>query len=203
MNDNEQAILTIPIRFCRQARPFQRSHACNNQHVQIINFKIKTTMRQRSAQWFETKVRYDKTMEDGNQKKVTETYIVDALSFGEAEARITKEMLHYISGEFEVKTITPTPYGEIWFSDSATDDHFYLVKLDFITIDEKTDKEKRSTVPYLVQAGSLDGARINAEVVMGGSMVDYVFKSIKETSILDIFEHTGSQNNSTQSQNKK
>lgn len=74
-------------------------------------------MKSISSQWFETVVKYDKTMEDGQQKKVTEAYIVDSLSFGEAETRITKEMSHYISGEFEVKNITPTTFGEIFFSD--------------------------------------------------------------------------------------
>lgn len=72
-------------------------------------------MRTKTAKWFETKVRYDKTQEDGRQKKVTETYVVDALSFGEAEARITHEMTPYITGDFEVKAISPAPYIEIWF----------------------------------------------------------------------------------------
>ena len=98
-------------------------------------------MRTRTAQWFETRVRYDKMMEDGQQKKVIEQYVVDALSFGEAEERITKEMSHYISGEFEVKAITPASYGEIFFSDAESDDRWYKAKLSFITIDEKTEKE--------------------------------------------------------------
>ena len=105
--------------------------------------------------WFETKVRYEKMMEDGKQKRVTETYVVDALSFGEAEERITEEMSVYISGEFDVKAITPTSYGEIFFSENTNDDRWYKAKLSFITIDEKTEKEKRTSVYYLVQASSL------------------------------------------------
>lgn len=139
--------------------------------------------------WFETKVRYEKMMEDGKQKRVTETYVVDALSFGEAEERITEEMSVYISGEFDVKAITPTSYGEIFFSENTNDDRWYKAKLSFITIDEKTEKEKRSTVTYLVQAGSFNGAVKNIDEVMGGTMIDYVIASVAETSLMDVFEY--------------
>ena len=59
-------------------------------------------MRSRTANWFETKIRYEKMMDDGKQKMVTEQYVVDALSFTEAEASIIEEMSSYISGEFKV-----------------------------------------------------------------------------------------------------
>ena len=146
-------------------------------------------MRSRTAQWFETKIRYDKTMEDGQQKKITELYVVDALSFGEAEERITQEMSAYISGEFDVKAITPTSYGEIFFSENANDDRWYKAKLQFITIDEKTEREKRTSTYYLVQAASLNGAVKNIDEVMGGTMIDYVIAAINETQIMDVFEH--------------
>lgn len=146
-------------------------------------------MRSRTASWFETKIRYDKTMEDGQNKKVIELYVVDALSFGEAEASITEEMSAYISGEFEVKSIVPASYGEIFFSENANDDRWYKTKLQFITLDDKTGKEKRSSVYYLVQAGSLNGAVKNIDEVMGGTMIDYVIASINETQIMDVFEH--------------
>lgn len=71
-------------------------------------------MRSRTAEWFECKIRYEKTMEDGMQKKVTEAYTVDALSFTEAEQRIIEEMSSYISGEFEVADIKKAPYKEIF-----------------------------------------------------------------------------------------
>lgn len=99
-------------------------------------------MRSRTSTWFECKIRYEKTMEDGSQKKVTEQYVVDALSFTEAEASIIEEMSSYISGEFEVKDIKKAAYGEIFFSDSPSADRWYKAKLQFITIDEKTEKEK-------------------------------------------------------------
>ncbi|MBR1484786.1 MAG: DUF4494 domain-containing protein [Prevotella sp.] len=149
-------------------------------------------MRSRTANWFECKIRYEKLMDDGMQKKVTETYVVDALSFSEAEERIIEEMSSYISGEFNVQDIKKAPYGEIFFSDDANADRWYKAKLQFITIDEKSEKEKRSNINYLVQAGTFNGAVKNIEEVMGGSMIDYVIASISETTIMDVFEHMAS-----------
>ncbi len=146
-------------------------------------------MRSKTSLWFETKVKYDKTMEDGQPKKVIESYVVEAMSFGEAEEKITEEMSAYISGEFDVKAITPTTYGEIFFSENTNDDRWYKTKLQFITIDEKTEKEKRSSVYYLVQAASLNGAVKNIEEVMGTTMIDYVIAAINETKIMDVIEH--------------
>ena len=114
-------------------------------------------MRSRTANWFETTVRYERQTEDAGQK-VNEIYVVDALTFGEAEETITKEMEPFVTGEFEVKNISPASYGEIFFSDSDTDDRWYKAKLSFITLDEKTAKEKRSTVNFLVQAATFNAA---------------------------------------------
>ena len=146
-------------------------------------------MRSRTANWFECKINYEKTMEDGLQKKVNENYTVDALSFTEAEKRIMEEMSSYISGEFTVKDIKIASYKEIFFSDDPSADRWYKAKLQFITIDEKTEKEKRSTVSYLVQAGSFNGAVKNIEEVMGGTMIDYVIASIAESTLMDVYEY--------------
>lgn len=146
-------------------------------------------MRSRTSTWFECKIRYEKTMEDGSQKKVTELYVVDALSFTEAEASIIEEMSSYISGEFEVKDIKKAAYGEIFFSDSPSADRWYKTKLQFITIDDKTEKEKKSNVNYLVHGSTLPGAVKSIDEVMGGTMIDYVIASIAETQIMDVFEH--------------
>ena len=146
-------------------------------------------MRTRTANWFETKIRYEKTMEDGLQKKVTEQYVVDALSFTEAESSIIEEMSAYISGEFKITDIKHATYGEIFFSDVPADDRWYKAKLQFITIDEKTEKEKRTTVTYLVQSSTLPSAVKHIDEVMGGTMIDYVIAAIAETQIMDVFEH--------------
>ena len=146
-------------------------------------------MRSRTATWFECKIRYEKVTEDGLQKKVNENYVVDALSFSEAETRITEEMSSYISGEFEVADIKKAAYKEVFFTDDNIADKWYKAKLQFITIDEKTEKEKRSTVNYLVQAGSMNGAMKNIGEVMGGTMIDYVVSSVAETTLMDVYEY--------------
>jgi hypothetical protein len=128
-------------------------------------------------------------MDDGLQKKVTELYVVDALSFTEAEARIMEEMSSYISGEFEVNDIKRAAYKEIFFSDADNDDRWYKAKVQFITIDEKTDKEKRSNVNYLVQAATLNGAVKHIDEVMGGTMIDYAIAAVAETTLMDVFEY--------------
>lgn len=146
-------------------------------------------MRTRTSTWFECKIRYEKMMEDGMQKKVTELYVVDALSFTEAESAITEEMSSYISGEFEVRDIKKAAYGEIFFSDEPSADRWYKAKLQFITIDDKSGKEKKSNVNYLVHAATFNGAVHNIDEVMGKTMIDYVVASVAETQIMDVFEH--------------
>ena len=152
-------------------------------------------MRSRTAEWFETKIKYEKTMEDGLTKKVTEQYVVDALSFTEAERRIIEEMTNYISGAFDVADIKKATFKEIFFSDAEMADRWYKAKLQFITIDEKTEKEKRSNVYYLVQAGTLPSAVKNIEEAMNGSIVDYAIASIAETQIMDVYEYKSATQN--------
>ena len=163
-------------------------------------------MRSKTAEWFECKVQYDQVQVDGLQKKVTKQYVVNAISFADAEARITDELSAYMIGEFDVKGIKPAPYKEIFFmsdvestfqnevedlhralqkGDSAkadevfhrplekqtnTETHWYKAKLQFVTIDEKTGKEKRQNVTYLVEACSLHNALDNIDTVMKGTM---------------------------------
>ena len=104
-------------------------------------------------------------------------------------------MSSYISGEFEVADIKKAAYKEIFFSDDEMADRWYKAKLQFITIDEKTEKEKKSAVNYLVQAGTLNGAIKNIDEVMGGTMIDYVIASVTETSLLDVFEYKKKEEN--------
>ena len=146
-------------------------------------------MKSRTAQWFICKVRYEKMQEDGMQKKVTESYVIDAVSFTEAEERITEEMSAYISGEFEVKDISLAPFGEIFFYEKLSADRYYKAKLAFITIDEKSGNEKRQNVTYLVHAENFNQAVNNIDEVMGGTMIDYEIISIAETQIMDVFEY--------------
>lgn len=146
-------------------------------------------MIRKDATWFEVKIRYDKTTDDGQQKATDELYVVDALTFTEAEAIITEEMSSYISGDFEVKDIKKATYKEILFSDKATDDKWYKVKIQAISINEKTEKETRVNRYSLVQAQTLMLAVKYVEDDMRGSLADETIVSIAETKVMDVFEH--------------
>lgn len=148
-------------------------------------------MRSKTAIWFECKVRYEKTMEDGMPRKVTETYVVDAVSFGEAETKVIEKMSSYVDGELDVVAVKIAPYKEVFFADSDLADAWYCVKVNFITIDEKTDKEKKTAVTYLINAGNIDSAKKNVDEIMSGTMIDYKTTNISETRILDVFESEG------------
>jgi len=147
------------------------------------------TLRSKAGTWFECKIRYEKTMDDGLQKKVTEPYLVDAMSFTEAEQRIIEETSHFINGEFEVKGIKRCNFSEVVFDDNSNADRWFKAKLQFITINEKTQKEKRTNFTYLVNAANIDAAWRNINEVMGKTMIDYDIASVAETAIMDVFEH--------------
>ncbi|MDE6809311.1 MAG: DUF4494 domain-containing protein [Muribaculaceae bacterium] len=138
------------------------------------------------AQWFECKVRFDKMQENGSVKKVNEPYLVDALSFTEAEARIIEEMTPFISGDFSVSAVKRTKIAEIFRDDST--DRWYLVKVAFITIDEKTAAEKKSVSQILVAANDFKGAYDNFMEGMKGVLGDFEIQSINETMIMDVYD---------------
>ena len=146
-------------------------------------------MRSRTATWFECKIRYEKIMEDGLPKKINDVYVVDALSFSEAEERIMEEMLPYNLVDIEIVDVKIAPYREIFFADDNLADQWFKAKLSFITIDERTDKEKRTSMMYLVNAGNISSAISNIDKVMSGTMIDYVTTSISATKIFDVFEY--------------
>ena len=131
-------------------------------------------------------------MEDGSEKVVTESYIVEALSCTEAEASIIKEMALYSHGETKVHSTKKANFGEIFFSDKDDDDKWFSAKLQFITIDENTDKEKRSNVNYLVQAKSLARALRYIDEVMCKTLIDYDVVGLNETKLMDVFEYKSS-----------
>lgn len=139
------------------------------------------------ALWFETKVRYDKMMENGVVKKVNEPYLVDALTFTEAEARIIEEISPFISGEFSISAVKKTKISEIFFDERDSADKYYMVKVNFITLDEKTGVEKKSATFILVQAADLKGAIERFDEGMKGTLADYDIASVAETPLLDVF----------------
>ena len=141
-------------------------------------------------QLFEVRVRYEKLMEDGKNKQVTEPYLVDALSFTEAEARIIEEMKPFISGEFKVKAVKQTNFAELFQSNELTADTWYKAKLAFVTLDEKSGREKRTYSNVLVQAVDLRDSVKKLDEGMKGTMADYKIVSITETKIMDVYLYT-------------
>lgn len=137
------------------------------------------------ANWFECKVAYDKMQENGSVKKVNEPYMVDALSFTEAEARITEEQEPFISGDFTVSAVKRTKIAEVFFDETA--DRWYLVKCAFITIDEKTAVEKRKVAQMLVAANDFKGAYDSFMENMKTTLADFEIVSISETLIMDVY----------------
>ena len=137
------------------------------------------------ALWFECKVRYDRMQENGSIKKVNEPYLVDALTFTEAEARIIEEITPFISGEFSVSAVKKTKISEIFFDETA--DRYYMVKVNFITLDEKSSVEKKSASFILVQASDFAGALERFREGMKGTMADYEIASIAETMLMDVY----------------
>jgi len=150
--------------------------------------------RSRTDDWFECKIKYQKQQEDGTQKKVTEQYALNALSFTEAEKRIMEEMSSYISGAFEVSDIKKARYKEVVFDDADSSDKWYKVKVQYITLDERTAKEKLSNVYYLVNASTSKVALNNTIEYLGQGMADYKIASVVETKIFNVYEY-GANNN--------
>lgn len=137
--------------------------------------------------YFLSKIKYEKTAEEGKIVKVTEQYLVDAFSFTEAEARITEEMTPFISGEFEVASLAKAKIHEIFYDGYG--DKWYKSRIAFITLDEERGVEKRTLINVMVQASTLNDAENNLQLGMKGSMVDYEIVSVTETKILEVFNY--------------
>lgn len=136
--------------------------------------------------WFEVGIRYEKLMDNGKFKKVTEPYFIDALSFTEAEARTIENVAPYISGEFSVRTIKPANICELFRNNQG--ERFYKCKVNFISLNKKG-KEKRTASYMLVEANSTDAAEKRLKEGMEGTMADYDIEAIVETKIMDVYPY--------------
>lgn len=139
--------------------------------------------------WYESKVKFEQVQEDGCTKMVTESYMVDALTFTDAEARTMEEVAMYVSGELDVVALKRTNIKEVRYNGEG--DKWYNCKLVFITLDEKSGKEKKTNYNVLVQASSTEEGTKQVELLMQGLMQDWELKSITETNIMDVYAHGG------------
>lgn len=139
--------------------------------------------------WFTCKIRYTKMMENGMNKKITEPYLVDALSFTEAESRIIEEITPFMTGEFQVSGVARANYSELIFCDEESADKWYKCKLFFITLDEKTGIEKKTASNVLVQAADLKDAIKKLDEGMKETLADYEIAAVSETAIMDVYPY--------------
>ena len=135
--------------------------------------------------WFECKVSYKKMQENGIYKKVTESYLVDALSFTEAEARIIEEIRPFITGEFTVTDIKRTKFSDSFLNNEG--ESYFKIKIYFITLDEKSGAEKKTPSLILVQANDIDDAKLIFGNGMKNILSDFRVDSISETKIIAVF----------------
>lgn len=138
--------------------------------------------------WFEVGVTYEKMLENGMQKKVTEPYLIDALSFTEAEARTIEELKPYISGEFMIATIKRAKFNELFFNDNG--DRFFKAKVNFVTLDERSGTEKKTPVNMLIQASEIQEAKDILTEGMKGTLADFEVTKIEETKLVDVFPYS-------------
>lgn len=137
--------------------------------------------------WFEIKVKYQKIDEQGKEAKVTETYLVDALSYTEAEARITNEMEPFLGQEFQIVNMKRANYSELHADE--TGDRYYKCKTMFVTIDEEKGKERKVASYILVQANDMEHAQANLSEHMKDCLVDWNCTAITETPIMDVYNY--------------
>jgi len=138
-----------------------------------------------TGNWYECRVKFEKVIENGTQKKVTEAYLVDALSFTEAENRIIEEMKPYITGEFEVTAVKKEKIAEIFIDPNG--DRWYKAKVIYISLDEKSGVEKKTSQNMLVQANDFNQALSNLTKGMRDTMSDWEVNTIAETTLMDVF----------------
>ena len=143
-------------------------------------------MKQISGTWFEVKVRYEQTQEDGTEKMVTETYVYKAVDFGDAYDKAIKNMSTFISGDFGIKAMKIAQYGEVVMQDDITEEKFYRVKVNLIILDEETQKEKKIACYYLVNADSVEKARKYTDAALSDEILDYVIEAVQEAKIIDV-----------------
>ena len=141
-------------------------------------------MKNTINKYFEVKVKMQKTQKDGTQKKVSEQYVVEAATFGEAERRITECLKPYIEGEFDVTDIKIAGYVHIVNSDENAD-KYIKAKVTFVALDETTGKEKKTSELYLVQSETLESAESDVKTFLNDG--NTTISSISETVILDVF----------------
>jgi hypothetical protein len=135
--------------------------------------------------WFSIKVKYTKQLENGTYKRVSEIYLIAALSFTDAEARIYEELGSIIKGEFNVLEIKRYDVNDLFIYDDS--DTFYLVKINFDSESLEGEKSKKTTQKFLVSADSVKEAHERLKESLSTLMVDFKIPSVVLSPIVEIF----------------
>ena len=142
-----------------------------------------------TANWFEAKVKYNKINEDGREKKVNEAYLLDAMSYTEAESRITHEMESVIKGDYYISSLKKSNITELVPSEDENDDRWYKAKVNIIDADEVSGKGKSTAQYYLVAAADTDRALENLKKNLSTFVVPYEIANISDTKFIDVFPY--------------
>ena len=142
-----------------------------------------------TANWFEATVKYMKVNEDGREKKVNEAYLLDAMSYTEAESRIMHEMESVISGDYYISSLKKSNITELVPSEDENDDRWYKAKVNIIDADEVSGKEKSTGQYYLVAASNINKALENLEKSLASFVVPYEIASLTDTQFMDVFPY--------------
>lgn len=140
-----------------------------------------------SVTWYECKVKYKKTHETGEQKVTTDTYLLDAVSYTEAETRITEEMKTFTEEDFRIMNIKVANFSEVHPFENS--DRWFKSKVSLVALDEESGKEKKTNIYLLVQANDVKEAFDNTTKAMEQTMGDYNIPSITESPIVDVFPY--------------
>ena len=143
-----------------------------------------------SAIWYECKVKYRKFDEASGMTKVkTEPFLVDAISYTEAESRITEEMSAYLmdSEEIKITNIKVANYAEIHPFENS--DRWFKSRVSLIAFDEESGKERKTNLYLLVQANEVKEAFDNTKGVMKDTMGEFSIPMIAESPVMDVFPY--------------
>lgn len=146
-----------------------------------------------NKKWFECSVKYRKTLETGARKVVTELFLVDAVSFTEAEAIINEKIKELVSEEFRVTNLKTSNYSEIVRKEEG--DFYFKSKISLIAYDEESGKERSTSIYLLVQANDAKEAYDTTVEAMKNTMGEYHIPSVSLTKIVEVFEYVSEENN--------
>jgi len=150
-----------------------------------VNFAAKIFLMMQV--WFECKVKYQKIDDNGRERNVTESYLLDAVSFTDAEARIIAELQTMVRGEFTVTDIKKSKISEVFPFEVG--EWWYRATINLVTIDEEAGKEKKLRVFYLIQADDIEQSLQRLQESLSFLVVPYVTTSIAVSNIVDVFPY--------------